>query len=379
MSYSYTNFGISTPLIGKKSFDEKKRDAVKEGLEYFKTLKAKKRQYKITFQRVNENGDLDSFENGIHVILPNAEVRSDLAEISTKGKKDKRYDASKRSTYLLYQYNVDIVEINEEKNEVIVSWRSVKLKERDKVSRMLRFMVNEKQAERKEIENIVREEVKTLIEGELAEQVAKMSPRTRNSYERKLVHEGMTKEAEERGMDKIVVPAQVVDVTEKGCIINLLGYDIPGYIPANYWTYGRMDDMSAVVNVNEIVDVEVYAYRTYKEGTSLPLYTKNGKTQKTRGLYLCARTSLMENPWDSLPFKEGDYVRVKCVDTKKHNWFGFIDGIDLEIYCEYPSGEKEIKVIEGKEYECYLYRINAQTKNLKAKTIKEVLPRLSRT
>ena len=84
MTYSYTNFGISTPLVGKKSFEEKKRDAVKETLENFKTMMAKKRQYKITFQRVNENGDLDSFENGIHIVLPNEEVKSDLAEIAMK-------------------------------------------------------------------------------------------------------------------------------------------------------------------------------------------------------------------------------------------------------------------------------------------------------
>lgn len=377
MTYSYTNFGISTPLVGKKSFEEKKRDAVKETLENFKTMMAKKRQYKITFQRVNENGDLDSFENGIHIVLPNEEVRSDLAEIAMKD--GKRYDASKRSTYLLYQYNVDIVSVDEAKKEVTVSWRAVKMRERDKVARMLQFMVNEKQADRKEVENIVKEEVKALIEGELKEQVEKMSPKTRNSFERKLVHEGMTKEAEERGMDKIIVPAQVVSADERGCVINLLGYDIPGYVPSNYWTYGRMDDLSAVVNINEIVDVEVFAYRKYKEGTSLPLYVKNGKTQKTRGMYLCARTPLIPNPWDSLPFKEGDYVRVKCVDVKDHNWFGFIDGIDLEIYCEYPKTEKDIKIVEGKEYECYLYRVNAKTKLLKAKTMKEVLPRLSRT
>jgi hypothetical protein len=377
MTYSYTNFGISTPLVGKKSFEAKKMDAVMESLEYFKTLKAKKRQYKITFQRVNENGDLDSFENGIHIILPNEEVKSDLAEVAMRN--NKKYDASKRSTYLLYQYNVDIVEVDEKKKEVIVSWRTVKMKERDKVARMLQFMVNEKQADRKEIENVVREEVKELIAGELKEQVEKMSPRTRNSFEKKLIHEGMTKEAEERGMDKIIVPAQIVSADDRGCVINLLGYDIPGYVPSNYWTYGRMDDLSAVVNVNEIVDVEVFAYRKYKEGTSLPVYTKNGKAQKVRGMYLCARTPLIPNPWDTLPFKEGDYVRVKCVDVKDHNWFGFIDGIDLEIYCEYPKAEKDFKVIEGKEYECYLYRVNAQTKLLKAKTMKEVLPRLSKT
>jgi len=377
MTYSYTNFGVSTPLIGKKSFEEKKRDAVKDTLENFKAMKAKKRQYKITFQRVNENGDLDSFENGIHIILPNEEVRSDLAEIAMKN--GKRYDASKRSTYLLYQYNVDIVSVDEAKKEVIVSWRAVKMRERDKVARMLQFMVNEKQADRKEIENIVRDEVKELIAGELKEQVEKMSPKTRNSFEKKLVHEGMTREAEERGMDKIIVPAQVVSADDRGCVINLLGYDIPGYVPSNYWTYGRMDDLSAVVNINEIVDVEVFAYRKYKEGTSLPVYTKNGKAQKVRGMYLCARTPLIPNPWDSLPFKEGDYVRVKCVDVKDHNWFGFIDGIDLEIYCEYPNADKDIRIVEGKEYECYLYRVNAKTKLLKAKTMKEVLPRLSRT
>ena len=241
MTYSYTNFGISTPLVGKKSFEAKKMDAVMESLEYFKTLKAKKRQYKITFQRVNENGDLDSFENGIHIILPNEEVKSDLAEVAMRN--NKKYDASKRSTYLLYQYNVDIVEVDEKKKEVIVSWRTVKMKERDKVARMLQFMVNEKQADRKEIENVVREEVKELIAGELKEQVEKMSPRTRNSFEKKLIHEGMTKEAEERGMDKIIVPAQIVSADDRGCVINLLGYDIPGYVPSNYWTmvHGRMN------------------------------------------------------------------------------------------------------------------------------------------
>ena len=125
-------------------------------------LKEKKRTFVMNFQRANENGDLDTYENGVHIVLPNSEaVRGDMP----------RYDSRKRLTYLLYQYSVEVVSVDVEKKEVIVSWRNVKEREKTRVAGILRFMVSELQPERKAAGNIVKDEVVRLLREDLKEVV----------------------------------------------------------------------------------------------------------------------------------------------------------------------------------------------------------------
>ena len=375
--YSYTDFGsgIVLPIAEKVPISVQKEQSVNADIEKFKEMMEKKKTYKIQFSSVKANGDLECYENGIHLIMPNIEI-NDLVEkgIQKSGDRAPRYDANKRETYLLYQYPVKIVSVDEKKKEVVVSWIKAKLSDRDRVERKIRTMVDIIQPERRNTENEVQNEVLRICREELAEEVAKMSPKTQKNFQKKLVHEKLIKKLEEKGVELVIVQARVVSVDRVGCIINLCNYDIPGYIPKYFWSFGYIDDMHNVVEVNEPIDVAVLAYKKNKEGQSIPI------SGKGKGMYLCARTPLIDNPWEEEPFRytEGDIVRLTCTKVKQHNYFGIIEGSDFEIYCELPNEERNLRIIEGEEYECRIYRINKDTKLIKAKTIKKVKPAMTK-
>lgn len=375
--YSYTDFGksIVLPTNGKTPDVEQKEQSVSEGIEKFKELMKNKTTWVTRFTSVKENGDLHLYENGVHILLPNIEVGDWIEKgLEKAGKNVPRYDAAKRVSYLNYQYPLKIVSVDEEKKEVVVSWLRAKMSDRDIVARKIRTMVENIQPERRNTENEVQNEVLRICREGLAEEIAKMSPKTQKNFQKKLSHEMMIEKLEKKGVELVVVPARVVSVDRVGCIINLCNYDIPGYVPKYFWSFGFIDDMHDVVEVNDWIDVAVLAYKTNKEGQSIPVPGKG------KGMYLCARTPLIDNPWKEEPFRytEGDIVRLTCTKVKQHNYFGIIEGSDFEIYCELPNEERGLRIIEGEEYECRIYRINKDTKLIKAKTIKKVKPSMTK-
>ena len=235
--------------------------------------------------------------------------------------------------------------------------------DRDKVANILRCKVANAQPERMEILNQVEKEVDRLMSGKLAEKVKMMKPRTSDNLRKQLIREKMTKESEKRGVEKIIVPARVVSVGKNGCVVDLLGIDIPGYVPKYFWSYVHVEDMRTVVKKGDVIDLCVLAYRTNKDDTTLPI------SEEGVGMYLCSRLQLIDNPWDNLPYKVGDIIRVRCAQLKKHNYFGTIEGLNMQIYCEYPDRGVPLRVIEGEEYECKIYRIDVDSRLMKAKTL----------
>lgn len=368
MTYSYTNFrGLTSPLAGKPSVDSTKEAAVQSDIQKYVDMMNKKKTLVVNFQRANENGDLDTFVNGIHIVLPNSEAVKGIDETGPQ-----RYDSKKRLTYLLYQYSVEIVSVDVEKKEVTVSWQNVKEREKNKVAGILRFMVGELQPERKAVESVVKDEVMRLSREDLREVIEKMKPATRNSFLRKLSSELTYKEMEERNIEKIIVPAQVVSVEKQRVILNLLGFDIPGYVTAAEYSYGFIDDMNNAVKKDDIIDVCVLAFASYKKNPQLKVATQG------EGMYVCSRLAIIDNPWENLIYQKGDLVRITCSHLKNHNWFGFIDGLDLEIYCELPEKDKDCRIIIGQEYECYIYKVDAKARLLKARTIRQVRPHMTK-
>lgn len=349
--YSYTNFGVTSPIASKTSVEKIQEQSVKKSIDTFKEYMKTKKPLTINFQHSNEKGDFDTIMEGVHVILPN--------------EGDDWYDARFRSTRLLQQYEVTVVRVDEEKNEVYVTSLQTRDRNRERVKRLIHNMVNASQAERKKIENIVQAEVRELMAGELADEVARMKPRTANTFEKQIVHERMNKKYDEQGIDRVVVPALVKKVKAEGAILDIMGYGIPGYIPRHYWQYGYVSNLTNLCKEGDVVDVAILTYKSKKAVKELP-------EAGVSGMYVCARTPLMDNPWDNLRYRVGDIVRAKCVSVTGHNWFGKIDGEEIEIYCEFPPVDKNVRVIVGEEYECHIFRIREKSRLIMAATSRKV-------
>ena len=131
--YSYTNFGVTSPIASKASVEKIQEQSVKKSIDTFKEYMKTKKPLTINFQHSNEKGDFDTIMEGVHVILPN--------------EGDDWYDARFRSTRLLQQYEVTVVRVDEEKNEVYVTSLQTRDRNRERVKRLIHNMVNASQAE----------------------------------------------------------------------------------------------------------------------------------------------------------------------------------------------------------------------------------------
>lgn len=381
MEYSYTDFGVTSPLMGKVSYDQKKKQKLISDLEGFKEMMRLKRPYAIQFDRALDDGTLDFFtDSGIRIVMPNEGVNDLLAKkergsTAINDETSRRYDEAKRSTYLLYPYNVLVIDVDDETKTVTVGQRELKLSQRDKAMRALRRKVADLNEERMELKSIIDAEIDRRCEEDLKEVIATMKPDTLLGLKRKMSIVGVQKEMLERGVQPIVVPALVTRVTPKGCKLDILGLDIPGYLPVDQWNHSWVHDLHSVVMKGERVDVAVIMWwKNYNGQQDYPGFGRG------TGQFICSRQALLDNPWEHLPYHKGDYVKVVVSSRPPHGhvYFGTISGTEIEVMCELPRATTGIDVQKTHVYECVISYVNTETRVLRAKTLREVKPTLTK-
>ncbi len=123
---------------------------------------------------------------------------------------------------------------------------------------------------------------------------------------------------------EVVLPGVIIDVSDKKCMVDLLGAEILGIVNVKDWQKGYTRHLSAVVKKNEVYDFVVMR----------PLKERKGKTQA----FKLTREPLTEDPWEELvkntDIGKDSVVIVKCIDKpiNKRFWWGvspMIEGIEL--------------------------------------------------
>ena len=189
----------------------------------------------------------------------------------------------------------------------------------------------------------------------------------KNTLQRRINKE-LKRSDRDKETEKIIVPAKVVtiDKSRNVVIVDLCGYGLPGYVQASQWQHLFTKDVGRFAEIGSVVDVEVLFYAIAPLG-------KNGIN-----MYACSRKNVIENPWKGIEerFKVKDIVRITCVDKTKKHWFGTIDGLnDIQVFCEYPDASNrvtDVRITIGQEYEGYIYSVSEEKMLLKARVFREI-------
>ena len=358
MTYRYTNFGVETPLGNTLSVDAQKNQEKSENIARFQQMMDNEESMTLDFTHMDEKGNLDCLVGNFRVVLPASELN--VSEETTYSKKLRN---------LATRYEVLITEINEKKNEITVERKNKSDLNREKVMQSLKFLVRNQQKQLNEIRSQVTEEVERMMKEDLADIAAKMNSKGRARLKHDRINEMTISEMERQGAEKIIVPAKVRKVERDYALLDIMGYGIPGYISRQNWSYGKITSLLNVTKENDVIDVAVLTYSNHI------------LSSKSHGGYICARTPIVDNPWDNLIYKVNDIVKLKCVSMMKSGWFGIIEGCETELYCEYPRTEQlleECRIIVGEEYECRIYSITPETKSMRARPIRRVTRTIGR-
>lgn len=138
-------------------------------------------------------------------------------------------------------------------------------------------------------------------------------------------------------------------------IINIGGLGIPGAVRLAEWSTAYTKTFWHTIQAGMNIEVVVTGHQNWQTGV----------------VFDCSRRLALDfDPWENieerLPARTS--VIVKCTSKETRNFFGVIDNLpEINVYCEYPEPESNIRIIEGAEYVGYVYRVKEETKLLKVR------------
>jgi len=154
--------------------------------------------------------------------------------------------------------------------------------------------------------------------------------------------------------EQLVLPGVIMDVTDKKCMVDLLGAEILGIININDWQNGYTRHLKAVVKKNEIYDFVVMR----------PLKERKGKTQA----FKLTRVPITPDPWEELKKSSigvDSLLVVQCVEKPvgRNFWWGVSPMINgIEIMGEFSTSIK--RPLKGVSYQCKVNRYDPDNHKL---------------
>lgn len=350
MDYKYTNFNVPN-IIGKdKATDKQEKIDLSHSFNHYNTLKEQSRPFIVEFSHADKDGNLSTIVEGIEIFMPYEYISEEETE------EERRYQRADR---LINKYEVTVKEVDEENRRVTVEYKGNRIKQRQAIIHKINDMLRQEKATNAEITKEADAAVTKMrlkIVDDINASGRAIEPRTLHKMMQVKKHQVINQEYAKRGINRIIVDAVVKKVFADGAMIDIKGYGIAGYIPCYYFNYTYISDLSHVVHEGDIISVVIIGYtnRISKEAVN---------TAKTNipNIYLCARTPLIDNPWEKITFEKGDIVKITCTEIERSHWYGTIPGYEMEIYCEYPDNESgNLRIIKGQTYECFIKKIDKE-------------------
>lgn len=343
---NYTDFGTTSALL-KTTISNKAREEKKKGdrLEAYKNQFSNKEKLLLHFSRADKEGNMSLTDGDVTVLMPNR----DETGIHI-------FKPIYRSQRLQFQYECEIVAIDEKKK--IVTVKSLRNTQREIViNKIEEVLAHTRKDNKKAYEKAVRD-----VERQLKDTEIKASEKTLINLRHTRINEEYVKNLKAANVELVTAPALVTEVYQNYLSCDIMGLGIPARLSRYEWAYTFTGTLKNVVKVGDQIDITV-------KGKARPEKTETG-TKKTH-LYTCSRLPIIDNPWDTMPYKVGDYVMVTCTDITSSGWFGNIDGYEQEIFVEF-SDKSNIRVILGNKYECKIYRFNRETRSIKARIVSSI-------
>lgn len=160
--------------------------------------------------------------------------------------------------------------------------------------------------------------------------------------------------------ENIKVKARVMFVAYNNRVyLDIGGVGLLGYVPIDEWSHVYVENLEDEVKNGDIIEVVPMKYK--------PKQKVNGK--KKNEAFICSRKETLPDPWIGIEEKVPRYstLVVECTDKKPHMFFGRTEGLELNIYCEYPEPERNIVVLEGMKYKGFVYNVSEEKKLLKVR------------
>lgn len=361
----YTKLG-ARPLFGSKAtYDQEKTKAADAAMDEVKQLFQKQKPLSLTFSSADSEGNLIAVnKEGITFVLPYSELSSE------------EYSARVVMRQLMYSYEVVITSLDEAARRATVSYATIRERQAERIKRRINFILREQKQERiaivREAERIVganprlcgdggnnSDDLSDIVSGLSANPGGKipMSNKTRKRVRANRIHGEVNELMDGSDIERIIVPVLVRAVMRDEAYVDIMGYGIKGLIPKYYWSYTHIQDLRNVVKQGDIVDIEIVGKYSAKE---------HG------GMYICARTPLIENPWKNITFTVGTPIRVTASGISRSGWFGSMEGYEIEVYCEHPKKYLGFDIILGQQYECCIYKVDPDTLNIRARTLRHI-------
>ncbi len=386
MAIKYTYLGTESPLYKEsKAVTRAEAKAIDASLEQYDEMMKSKVKLNVEFTRVDKSGELDFIsENGVRIRMLPEESEAGMTSI-------------KRTQSLSRAYSVVVDKVDHENREVFVV-RAAELKPtKQQVIDNIKRLLYEQRKIRNDAEKNAKKRMKALTEGELKPVIDGMKEKTRSRWERTTQHELLVEEMNRLKNKWIIVPAKVRWVDRDMAKLDILGFGIHGDLSKNHYSYAHISNFGSRLKVGDVIDVAILSMidKPRDEKTEEPEKeekpVKKGRGKKAAEevkeevkekpaeeiTFICGRTPLVENPWKTLPYNEGDRVKVTCTEITADHWFGVIKGFEeIELYCEMPEIEltKE-RLRVGKTYNCTIYKVRKETQLIKARTYSEAKSR----
>lgn len=353
----YTDLGVNSPLYEKRREQEKiASQETNIAIEQYEEMLRKRTLFVVDFTRVTPSNELDCYlEDGIRIKMP----------------LDKAGNVEKNRS-LARSYEVVVTAVDRKKKEVTVSYLDAYQIQRKIVYRNLNRLLGSQRANISQAEKSAKERLDEMLKKELAGIVSGMKSKQKNHWKQAKEHELFVEEMDKLSNKWIVVPAVVKYVDKDKAFIDILGYNIPGLLQKQHYAYTHIIDLASLIKVGAIIDVAVLQSQR-REGS---------RYGKSSTIYLCARTPLVKNPWSDVSYSVGDRVKITCTKITNTNWFGVEKGHqDIEIFCVFPDRTRmgvesgEPLVVLGHTYNCEIYKVNNERREVKARTFNEVITR----
>ena len=164
-----------------------------------------------------------------------------------------------------------------------------------------------------------------------------------------------------KNKQKVKLRGRIVKVNYANRIlVDLAGVGLLGIVPTDEWKHGHEYHIEKAAKIGTVIEVMPYKYKP---------------AQGTRNeSFICSRRALLPDPWDTIEEKYpvNTTFILECVQKKPGHFFGRTAGLELDVYCEYPNEDKNIRVLEGKFYKAVVYRSDKENKALMARVFQEV-------
>lgn len=351
----YYNFGVSSRLVNEQLQKSANASAVNETevqLATYKELASSGKVFSMTFDKISESGDLSSVVNGVTVTLPNKGADGKVLFNSA--------DRNERAERLVLAYSVKVISVDEDAKSVTLA--TLRLNNRDVVIKKIDSVLAANKAIAAKVTQAAKDRVDSYMEQESAK-FAKMSPASVDRFRLTRTNEEITNGYRLAGIELITVPARVTKVEDKFLICDIMGFNIPGKLFRNDWSFHANGNLATYVQLGDVIDVCIKGLNNNK--------TAGGKLNENKAIYLVTRLPLLDNPWEHLELKKDDDIKATCVDIKKNCWFGSVNGTELEVYGEYAQ-ENGITVRLGETYLCHVYRCDAEMRSIRVRPIKHL-------